>query len=94
MKLSDLAKSVASTLAEAFLSLADMPTESGKAQHGPVTTTSPKSTPSGALTTEAAFRAMLDRRALVKGNRNKAAAQTYRERHLALFSAIYSGREQ
>jgi len=81
---------VASTLAEAILSLADMPTGDGKAPRGPVMITSQKSRPSGDSTSEAAFRAMLGRRALVKGNRNRAAAQAYLDRHLTLFRAIYS----
>lgn len=88
-----LARSVASTLAEAFLSLADMPTDDGRAPHGPALTTSAPSKPNGAATSEAEFRAMLERRALMKGNRQKEAAAAYLDRHMSLFSAIYSGRE-
>lgn len=37
---------------------------------------------------------MIDRRALMKGNRNRAAAEVYRARHLILVSLICSGAEE
>ncbi len=75
-----------SRVLQAAVESADMP--------GPATSTSPMSNPRGAPRSASEVRAMIDRRALMKGNRNRAAAEVYRARHLSLVSLICSGAEE
>lgn len=59
--------------------------------YGPAPRIAPKSNASGPTISASTFRARIERRALVKSNRSKAAAARYLDRHMSLFSETYSG---